>query len=67
MAEYLLMNFVQEKERSQVTELNLGCKEHDMEHTYRIFVTTFLGYGANEALGRHQRDLILSQVAGPDR
>ena len=40
----------------------MGCKDHDTEHTYRIFVTTFLGYGANEALARHRRDLVLSQV-----
>ena len=56
------MSLIQEKERAQVFEINLGCKDHDMEHTYRIFVNTFLGYGANEALARHRRDLILSQI-----
>ena len=44
-----------DKDKSQVAEINLGCKEHDTEHTYRIFVTTFLGFGANEAMARHQR------------
>lgn len=57
-----VFSFYQDHEKSQVAEINLGCKDHDTEHTYRIFVTTFLGYGANEALARHRRDLVLSQV-----
>jgi len=48
-----------EKDKAQVAEINLGCTEHDTEHTYRVFVTTFLGYGANEAMSRHQRTLFL--------
>ena len=24
-----------EKDKAQVAEINLGCTEHDMEHTYR--------------------------------
>jgi len=48
-----------EKDKAQVAEINLGCTEHDTEHTYRIFVTTFLGYGANEAMNRHQRTIFL--------
>jgi len=52
----------QAKERAEMVEINLGCKEHDTEHTYRLFVTTFLGYGANEAMARHRRDLILKQI-----
>ena len=51
-----------DKEKTQLTEINLGCKDHDTEHTYKLFVTTFLGYGANEAMARHRRDLILSQI-----
>ncbi len=49
-------------EKSQTVEINLGCRQHDTEHTYRVFVTTFLGYGANEAMARHRRDLVLQQV-----
>ena len=61
-----------DKDKAQVAEINLGCKEHDTEHTYRIFVTTFLGFGANEAMARHQRQLFLGallaegQVPGRD-
>jgi Golgi nucleoside diphosphatase len=51
-----------EKDKAQVAEINLGCREHDAEHTYRIFVTTFLGYGANEAMARHQRALFLQAL-----
>ena len=52
----------QENERLQVEEINLGCSDDDTEHTYKVFVKTFLGYGANEALARHRRDLLLSQI-----
>jgi len=48
-----------EKDKAQVAEINLGCKDHDTEHTYRLFVTTFLGFGANQAMARYQRQLFL--------
>jgi len=48
-----------EKDKAQVAEINLGCLEHDTEHTYRVFVTTYLGFGANEAIRRHERTLLL--------
>ena len=44
-------------------DINIGCRgDHETEHLYRLFVTTFLGYGANEALARHQRSLLYLQV-----
>ncbi|XP_059083836.1 ectonucleoside triphosphate diphosphohydrolase 7-like isoform X2 [Tigriopus californicus] len=58
----LQLEGLSEQEKNQVVEINLGCKDHDVEHTYRVFVTTFLGYGANEAMARHRRNLILSQI-----
>ena len=51
-----------EKDKSQVAEINLGCLEHDTEHTYRVFVTTYLGFGANEAMRRHERTLLLDTL-----
>ena len=51
-----------EKDKSQVAEINLGCLEHDTEHTYRVFVTTYLGFGANEAMRRHERTLVLETL-----
>ena len=48
-----------EKDKAQVAEINLGCVDHDTEHTYRVFVTTFLGFGANEAMHRHHRTVFL--------
>lgn len=58
----LQLEGLSDHEKNQVVEINLGCKDHDVEHTYRVFVTTFLGYGANEAMARHRRNLILSQI-----
>lgn len=32
-----------------MAEINLGCTSGDAEHTYRVYVTTYLGFGANAA------------------
>jgi len=63
----LQLQDMSEKEKSQIAEINLGCLEHDKEHTYRVFVTTFLGYGANEARARHQRNLFLQEWLKDDK
>ena len=55
----LQLEGMSEKDKAQVAEINLGCMEHDTEHTYRVFVTTYLGFGANEAMRRHERTLFL--------
>ncbi|XP_076470889.1 ectonucleoside triphosphate diphosphohydrolase 7-like [Babylonia areolata] len=44
--------------RELIAEFNLGCQETDIEHTYRVYVTTFLGYGANSAIDRYQDSLV---------
>jgi hypothetical protein len=54
--------YFQPEDRSQVQEISLGCSNGGADHTYKIFVKTFLGFGANEALSRHRRDLILAQI-----
>ena len=39
----------------------------DDDLSYKVFVTTFLGYGANEAMARHRRSLLLSQLEKPKK
>jgi len=55
----LQMEGMKEEDKAQVVEINLGSTSPDPEHTYRLFVTTFLGFGANQALDRHHRQLFL--------
>ncbi|XP_033757362.1 LOW QUALITY PROTEIN: ectonucleoside triphosphate diphosphohydrolase 7-like [Pecten maximus] len=38
----------------RVVEFNLGCQQNDFDHTYRVYVSTFLGFGANEARDRYE-------------
>ena len=52
------------KDKGKVVEVNLGCLDTKSHH-YKLFVTTFLGYGANEAIARYHRHLILSQLLSP--
>ena len=37
----------------RVVEINLGCGIKDRLHKHRVYVTTFLGYGANEVLRKY--------------
>lgn len=41
-----------------IAELNLGCKDSDLKHIYRLYVTTFLGYGSNAMVNRYYRSLL---------
>ena len=53
----------QEQYSAQVSNINIGFRgDNEPQHSYRLFVTTFLGYGANEALARHQRSLLFTQI-----
>ncbi len=48
---------VPRNEEHLITGLNLGCAEHDTEHEYRLYVTTFLGMGANVAMSNYEKVL----------
>ncbi|XP_064600465.1 ectonucleoside triphosphate diphosphohydrolase 4-like isoform X2 [Liolophura sinensis] len=51
-------NTEKEISKNLLAEFNLGCRQSDLDHTYRVYVTTFLGYGANEARERYEMMLI---------
>ncbi|CAM9997719.1 unnamed protein product [Lampetra fluviatilis] len=44
--------------KSSLAEFNLGCDEHHTQHIYRVFVTTFLGSGANAVRQRYEQALL---------
>uniref|UniRef100_A0A1I7SXZ9 Nucleoside-diphosphatase mig-23 n=1 Tax=Caenorhabditis tropicalis TaxID=1561998 RepID=A0A1I7SXZ9_9PELO len=44
-----------------VYEINLGSNDLDMDFKYKIYSTTFLGYGANEGLKKYENSLIESK------
>lgn len=43
-----------------LVEINLGCTSHDEDHTYLLYVRTFLGLGANVAYQSHVKSLLSS-------
>ncbi|XP_077991971.1 ectonucleoside triphosphate diphosphohydrolase 4-like isoform X2 [Glandiceps talaboti] len=48
----------EELAKNLMAEFNLGCDAHQTEHVYRVYVTTFLGYGGNAARERYEKRLI---------
>ena len=42
-------------------EVKLGCDSHDEDHTYLLYVKTFLGLGANAAREEYWRQLVYHQ------
>lgn len=58
---YYICIFVQEKLPAHLTtEVNLGCDSHMTIHNYKLYVATFLGYGASTARSRYL-DTILTK------
>lgn len=43
-----------------VYEINLGSIETNEDYKYKIYSTTFLGYGANEGLKKYENSLVKS-------
>ncbi|XP_027008569.1 ectonucleoside triphosphate diphosphohydrolase 4 isoform X2 [Tachysurus fulvidraco] len=50
----------EEVAKNLLAEFNLGCDAHRTEHVYRVYVSTFLGFGGNAARQRYEENLIRS-------
>ncbi|XP_023676136.1 ectonucleoside triphosphate diphosphohydrolase 7-like isoform X2 [Paramormyrops kingsleyae] len=53
----------EETAKNLLAEFNLGCDKDHTQHVYRVYVTTFLGYGGNMARQRYEDDLVNSTLA----
>lgn len=60
-------NSPQEEEagKSVLAEFNLGCDVEHTQHVYRVYVTTFLGFGGNMARQRYEDQLFNSSSLRP--
>lgn len=47
----------EEAGKSLLAEFNLGCDVEHTQHVYRVYVTTFLGFGGNMARQRYEDGL----------
>uniref|UniRef100_G3P9F9 nucleoside-triphosphate phosphatase n=1 Tax=Gasterosteus aculeatus aculeatus TaxID=481459 RepID=G3P9F9_GASAC len=48
----------EEVAKNLLAEFNLGCDAHRTEHVYRVYVSTFLGFGGNAARKRYEENVI---------
>ncbi|XP_071947091.1 ectonucleoside triphosphate diphosphohydrolase 4-like isoform X2 [Antedon mediterranea] len=55
--------YIEEDAKSLLAEFSLGCDTHEAEHNYRVYVTTFLGFGSNAARSRYENMLIKSMLS----
>uniref|UniRef100_A0A3P9C4F7 nucleoside-triphosphate phosphatase n=1 Tax=Maylandia zebra TaxID=106582 RepID=A0A3P9C4F7_9CICH len=58
-----VLDMVEEIAKNLLAEFNLGCDVHRTEHVYRVYVSTFLGYGGNAARQRYEENLIRNTAA----
>ncbi|XP_010871012.1 LOW QUALITY PROTEIN: ectonucleoside triphosphate diphosphohydrolase 7 [Esox lucius] len=52
----------EEAGKSLLAEFNLGCDSEHTQHVYRVYVTTFLGFGGNMARQRYEDQLVNATV-----
>lgn len=52
----------EEAAKGVLAEFNLGCDVEHTQHVYRVYVTTFLGFGGNMARQRYEDRLLNSTV-----
>ncbi|CAL1616082.1 unnamed protein product [Knipowitschia caucasica] len=52
----------EEVAKTFLAEFNLGCDAHRTEHVYRVYVSTFLGFGGNAARQRYEQDIIRNTI-----
>lgn len=52
----------EEAAKSVLADFNLGCDVEHTQHVYRVYVTTFLGFGGNMARQRYEDQLLNSTV-----
>lgn len=55
--------FQEEAGKSVLAEFNLGCDVEHTQHVYRVYVTTFLGFGGNMARQRYEDQLVNNTLA----
>ncbi|XP_038141712.1 ectonucleoside triphosphate diphosphohydrolase 4 isoform X2 [Cyprinodon tularosa] len=53
----------EEVAKNLLAEFNLGCDAHVTDHVYRVYVSTFLGFGGNAARQRYEESLIRNTAA----
>ncbi|XP_007563287.1 ectonucleoside triphosphate diphosphohydrolase 4 isoform X2 [Poecilia latipinna] len=53
----------EEVAKNLLAEFNLGCDAHVTDHVYRVYVSTFLGFGGNAARQRYEENLIRNAAA----
>uniref|UniRef100_A0A672GEX0 nucleoside-triphosphate phosphatase n=1 Tax=Salarias fasciatus TaxID=181472 RepID=A0A672GEX0_SALFA len=56
----------EEAAKSVLADFNLGCDVERTQHVYRVYVTTFLGFGGNMARQRYE-DRILNNTFAKNR
>uniref|UniRef100_A0AAQ5Y3P7 nucleoside-triphosphate phosphatase n=1 Tax=Amphiprion ocellaris TaxID=80972 RepID=A0AAQ5Y3P7_AMPOC len=49
--------------KSVLADFNLGCDVEHTQHVYRVYVTTFLGFGGNMARQRYEDQLVNNTLA----